>query len=206
MGGVKRFIFLGPDGVGKSSICDELKSSFESDGDVFVFHFRPFFLPKIFSAKDAAVDGKKFYDGSAKPSGSLRSIIRLCYFSLDFWIADCYYLFWSSIKRKRVIILFDRHLLDVFIHPVRYGVFLPDWVVLLSFRLTISPSKIFYFTTDPRVILQRKNEASEVGILEQNSRFQALKRIYKQAIQLEADKSLEELAAEVILWIDNEKI
>ena len=103
---------FGPDGVGKSTVIEELKVQLgASFAAVIQFHFRPMFGRKRADRPVTNPHGQP-------PRGRFISLIKLIYWLLDCW---CGYLFVirPGLRRAGLVIL-DRYYPDILVDPLRY--------------------------------------------------------------------------------------
>ena len=86
------------------------------------------------------------------------SVAALSLIVLDWWIG-----YWTRIIRQRAkhgLVVFDRHLLDMLVDPVRYRFGGPSWVVRTACRLVPRPDLIVVLDAPPSVVRARKQEVS----------------------------------------------
>jgi thymidylate kinase len=105
--------FLGPDGVGKSAVIQEMQRRFEPAFDtVTLFHFRPRFQKHV--GEGPAVTAPH----AQRPRILLVSVAKLTY-----WLVDCWYGYLVVIrpgKQRKGLVIFDRYYPDILVDPLRY--------------------------------------------------------------------------------------
>lgn len=155
-------VCLGPDGVGKSTICALLPERLEG---VLPwghrFHWRPGLLPKL---SRAAYDGAAT-SGSPPSRSKYRGIValgRFGYYWLDFVIG-----YWLVVFPKLVrptLVIGERYFPDVLVQPERYGFAVPGWLMRCAAWFVPNPDLIVLLKDDPQVIHARKPELSPARI------------------------------------------
>lgn len=148
---------VGPDGVGKSTIIEELKNQVSLSlplPRVLVKHWRPNLIPPL----NELLTGRK--QKSAGPVLPRRQpgrfqAIRLIYYFFDFliggWLTD------KPASATLKLILYDRCALDMAVDPVRFGLSSAKGTQWL-WRLTPKPDMVILLYDDPQRIYQRKAE------------------------------------------------
>jgi thymidylate kinase len=143
---------LGPDGVGKSAVIEQLQSQLlPGAGDITLFHFRPGFHKR-------AVEGPPVTCPHAqRPRSLLVSFGKLIY-----WLVDCWYGYLAVIrprKQRDGLVIFDRYYPDILVDPLRYR--LPthshafaQWITKLAPR----PDLYLLLDAPAEVVQQRKSE------------------------------------------------
>jgi thymidylate kinase len=87
------------------------------------------------------------------------SVAALVLVVLDWWVG-----YWTRIVRQRAkhgFVVFDRHLLDLLVDPVRYRYGGPRWVARMACRLVPRPDLIVVLDGSPAVVRARKQEVSQ---------------------------------------------
>lgn len=165
-----RIGFTGPDGAGKTTVIALLHQSlspvFEKATEYF--HFRPTLLPNLGEAAKSAgikkeVDRNYNNPHRGSKNGKVNSLVRLCYYTLDYIIG-----FWIKVKpqcRLTKVIIFDRYFTDIIADSRRSVIYLNKkflyyWGLLFIPKLDYN----ILLTADTDVILFRKQELSREGI------------------------------------------
>jgi thymidylate kinase len=159
---------LGPDGVGKSTLIEQLRMTF---GGAFrreqYFHWRPAVFARP-SPKKATTDPH------AKPSrAAWLSILYLMAFFLDHCIG--YAMVIRPLLARSGFVVFDRYFHDVQVDPRRFRYGGPNWLPRLLSRLVPSPDLVLLLDADENVILSRKRELSADETKRQREIYQRLK-------------------------------
>jgi len=150
----------GTDGSGKSTVIDGVKPALEDalHCPIFYRHMRPNLLPSIArlfrrpAPKDTVTNPH-----ASRPSGFLGSLLRLCYYSLDYTLG--YWLtIWPSMVKKPCLYIFDRYYYDYLIDPRRARIELPGWLLRLFLFFIPRPDLTLCLGADPHVIRSRKPE------------------------------------------------
>jgi thymidylate kinase len=145
---------LGPDGSGKSTLLTGLRDTWpRSIGPVHIHHLRPGRLTRRGRTPGPVVDPH-----GRPPRGTIMSVAALTFAMLDWWIG-----YWTWIVRQRArhgFVVFDRHLLDVLVDPVRYRYGGPSWVARAACRLVPRPDVIVVLDAPPAVVRARKQEVT----------------------------------------------
>jgi len=86
------------------------------------------------------------------------SAAALIFVVMDWWIG-----YWTKILRQRAkhgLVVFDRHLLDVLVDPLRYRYAGPSWLARAACRLVPRPDVIVILDASPAVVRARKQEVT----------------------------------------------
>lgn len=193
-------VFLGPDGAGKSSIINRIAKNVPSGfthGSASI-HFRPRWLPPIHRLLHPC---KKIEDNIViephknLPYGLIISLFRFLYYTADFVLGYYPKIYLPMVRDTLVII--DRYYYDYLIDPRRYRMGLPAWIPRLAMNIIPRPDLVIYLHNFPEKLHERKQELPIEELGRQVKAFQALLPKLKSAHQVNTDKSLEEVVAEV---------
>lgn len=162
--------FTGPDGSGKTTVIDLL---IENLGDVFrkahaYYHFRPALFGNLGEVAHAAGVKKTVDRDYSKPhrggkTGTLSSLARLAYYSIDYIIG--YWVKVKSVTRITRLVIFDRYYTDIICDSRRSRIYLnPKF--LYGFAKLFIPSLDYniLLTASSDAILARKRELDKEGI------------------------------------------
>ena len=170
----KVIAICGLDGAGKTTILDELNDIFVNllkRKKVYSGYWRPYVLPEIrelFGKKNskAGVDrvaqkGKTIRSNSRKVSSPAVSFIKMFYYWIDYILAEIKY---GSVHQRGGVVLFDRHYIDMIVHPQRFGMNLPREVMLFFYKFIPKPDRTFFLWCTPDEITARKQEFTKEEI------------------------------------------
>lgn len=162
--------FTGPDGAGKTTVID---MTIESMGDVFstanaYYHFRPTLFGNLGEVAHAAgvkkdVDRNYSDPHRGKKSGTISSLLRLFYYSVDYIIG--YFVKVKTLTRITKFVIFDRYYTDIICDSRRSSIYLPTKFLYYFGKLFIpSLNYNILLTADADVILARKKELDKESI------------------------------------------
>ena len=144
--------FFGPDGVGKSTVIEQLEQRLEPGfHGILRFHFRPGFHRHGHDHPPVTQPHAK------QPRGVAVSFLKLIY-----WLADCWFGYLTAVspcRRRRGLVIFDRYLPDMLVDPTRYR--LPaDCLQFAGWLTTFAPQPDLYVLLDApaEVVQERKSE------------------------------------------------
>jgi thymidylate kinase len=156
----KFIVFLGVDGVGKSSITHSLKKMCEDENkDLIIEHWRPNLFPALRNNKEIYTDNVNQIKTSENLGikKNLISLIRYFYYTLDFFLGYQFKLK-KQIKNGNTFII-ERYFFDNMINPHRYKFFNP-FLDNFIYKLIAKPDLLVLLTCDPKIAFERKNELS----------------------------------------------
>lgn len=180
--------FLGPDGVGKSSLIKRLQREKLPFRRVEVFHLKPGILGRKKRASVITEPHKK------KLYGKFTSLLKLMQFFLEYTVG--YFLKVFPLKVKSTFVIFDRYYDDLLIDPIRYRY--GGSLKLASFlkKFIFKPDIYIVLMADPEVIYSRKKE---LDLKEIEKQILRLKEIVdnKRYFEVNASYSIDDSLAEV---------
>ena len=186
---------LGPDGVGKSTLLDAIRTIFEEKFQIHNIHFRPQTLDRFLKRSNHAqvVDPHSDYVKTTQTKSG--AIFRVFYFLCDFWLFRIYFKFLISGSRNTLVI-FDRGSQDPLVDPIRYRLRSSKYAQLVS---KYAPKSDFQLALEdsPEAIYSRKNELNIEEIKLQLNRLYDLKsggiinKIYKSDLSLAPNVAVE---------------
>lgn len=189
-------VFIGPDGIGKSTMSEELKNLLQSNNlyaEIKVYHHRFDFIPQLSRLKrDRHVSKRLSTNRSAKNSeivlhSPIRTLIYMVYYGLDYLIG--YFDIWRR-KMSGGGTIFDRYLYDFNIQKSYSSI--PSRVKKIYANIFPSPSLIVFLYANPHIVVKRKQELSLEDHIEQNSECLKLLRAHKnKAVFCNCNESLE---------------
>lgn len=145
-------VFLGPDGVGKSSVISRLRTELAPafKGRTKAHHLRPGLVGRKANASDGANPHAKM------ERGVVMSLVKLGVWWLDYTLG-----YWVDVFPKMVratLVTFDRYFDDLLVDPKRYRFKGPEWLVHLTHRMLPRPDLVVLLDAPPEVICSRKEE------------------------------------------------
>ena len=191
---------VGPDGVGKSTILRELKNQYLDTKSVCsrvdMRHWRPGLLPQLgqlFKKQSAEEQDKNNQPVPPRRDPGRFTLFRSLYYSLDFILG--YWLIDRPSTAKFHIVLYDRHALDMYVDPVRYGIDkMPKWLL----KVIRKPDFLILLSDAPELIRKRKAELSTQEISRQLSTWESLYQQGKVDDIIRVDGPSEQIAARVM--------
>jgi thymidylate kinase len=178
-------VFEGADGVGKSTLIENLLPIFKGitgRSDTLMFHWKP--------TRDSRRLAGDIAGAPSDPRGkqtrcALLSILFLTYHWLGFWTGYFRYVLPLRIKNRAVI--GDRYAYEFFLDPVRLRLNLPQWMLRLAAMTTPQPDLVICMTADPSQIVQRKPELSVSEIDTYQHRLRGLVAKKGRCVELSAE-------------------
>lgn len=207
----KCLAFCGLDGAGKTTILDELNMIFVDllkSKKVFYGYWRPFVIPEIrelFGKKNSkdgidqkAQKGVTVVEPEKKPKNKLVSMVKLLYYWIDYMFSPLKY---GGIRSRGGMVLFDRHYVDMVVHPQRFEMSLPRWLILLLYKLIPKADYTFFLYCTPDEILQRKQEFTKEEIKEMTDDYLKVGKSIKNFIPIHTNTSIAEEIDEILSHI-----
>lgn len=207
----KVLAFCGLDGAGKTTILDEMNDMFVSllkEKKVFYGYWRPYVIPEIrelFGKKNskAGVDqkaqkGVTVVEPEKKPKNPIVSFVKFCYFWLDYMLSGRKY---GSIHQRGGIVLFDRHYIDMAVHPLRFEMKLPRWIILLMYKFIPKADYTFFLYCTPDEILQRKQELTKEEIQKMTDDYLSVGKHFKNFVPIHTNTTIAQEIDEILSHI-----
>jgi thymidylate kinase len=154
---------LGVDGAGKSTLIDAILPILNAatHNAVVVQHLRPTLLPPLarLKGKKRLPPGPVLEPHGSTPSGTLGSLFRLVYLTIDYLIG---YWLWTrpQVAKQPTVVIFDRYAYDMALDQRRFRIRLPSRVAWWFAALVPKPDLIICLHGNPEVIVARKQELS----------------------------------------------
>ncbi|MCP4139311.1 MAG: hypothetical protein GY755_03305 [Chloroflexi bacterium] len=182
--------FLGTDGVGKSTIIDELEKTFTSASISGVFiHHRSKGKPKP--------EKEIILHHDLPPHSFLLSVGKVL-FRFFKWLLEYYFDYSQKMRKEDILILQDRpYFYDMAIDPLRYRYGGPS--KLVWFLAKLAPQADTYITFDApiNVLLARKQEVSKEELIRQRIDYINLADSLANSHIVSTDQSLKAVTNEV---------
>jgi thymidylate kinase len=195
----KVVVLLGPDGIGKSTLCREISKNVELYYPaVKVNHLRPKLMRPLsdirpLKSKGQAEEARKYQKESAN---LLMSLIRMAYYSVDYTLGYWVKIFPDVVKGNLVI--FDRYFYDYHVDRGQKGVFLPDRFLRLIFTAFPKPDNVIVLTAPPQIVRGRRADLSEAALVDQFQRLENLSVLYPNVTVLSAEELPEVIATRIL--------
>lgn len=196
---------IGTDGSGKSTIIDSitpiLNEAFHNG--VEYYHLRPHWLPDIgvlLGKRDEEEGGIASNPHGAEPSGLMMSLIRWCYYLLDYSFGY-FRKIWFVKHTKAHVALFDRYYYDYYIDPHRLGVRLPKWIVRAGECIVPKPDIILCLGGKPELIYERKPETSFEEVKRQMAEMRLFCAYHHRAVWIDTTQTVEQSVKDAMVAI-----
>lgn len=192
---------LGVDGAGKSTVINAILPALNAatHNAVVVQHLRPTLLPPL-----ARLKGKKHLPvgpvlepHGSSPSGTLGSLFRMVYLTLDYLLG---YWFWTrpKIAKQPTVVIFDRYAYDMALDPRRFRIGLSSCVAGWFASLAPKPDLIICLHGDPEVIAARKGELPVEETKRQVNALREFARREPRAVLISTDTGIDETRDQVL--------
>jgi thymidylate kinase len=189
---------LGPDGSGKSTLLAALRDGWPRTlGAVQVHHLRPHRLDRPGAAAGPVVDPH-----GQPPRAAVPSAAALAFVVADWWIG-----YWSRIARERAkhgLVVFDRHLLDVLVDPLRYRYGGPVWLARAACSIVPRPDVVVVLDAPPDVVRLRKTEVAPAESARQSAAYRRLAADLGRAHLVDASGSPDQVLDTVTAIVRNQ--
>lgn len=194
-------VFIGPDGVGKTTISNMLLES-EIANKLFYrkFYFHTNFpilppLRKVVSYFDF-LRRKKIKNVSKetlKPLPWWKAIIYPIYYGVNYFLG--HFWIWRQKANGGSLIIFDRYFHEYFINS--QFVKCPRWLLFIIEKFVVKPDLLVFLKTSPGVIYERKKELSISEIERQLKECEKICARYKNSYIIDASKPPEKILEEI---------
>lgn len=201
--------FTGPDGVGKTTVIEQIQSIYNAlYKEIPLYHFRPSLIGNLGEVAHSAGLKKEVDRDYSKPhrgekTNIFSSLIRLLYYSIDYICG--YFLQIRKFLNQRNIVIFDRYYTDIICDSRRSRIYL-NYKFLYRFGKLFIPSLDYniLLTAKTDTVLSRKKELDEEGIRTINEKIDYLanKKGYKKILN---EQTPEIAVSEILNYIfDNQ--
>lgn len=187
---------IGTDGSGKTTVINLLQTAFSgaAHNGYFYYHMFPGLFPSLSQLlkkekKGPFVPVTDPHGG--KQSGFIGSLVRICYYSLDYTIGYWVKVYLCRVK-KASIHVFDRYYYDYLLDQKRAAIKLPLWIRKLFVSIYPSPCIIFCLGANPEEIFERKKELPLPEIQRQVSALKEFQKHHKNAYWIDTGCSIED--------------
>jgi thymidylate kinase len=182
-------VFLGPDGVGKSTVIEAVRQSLSP---AFLRYSYQTFAPSLIPS---SLQPKKDTPHQLPPRGLVASWIKAA------WWAVCYTAGYAASVRPTLaragLVINHRYLPDAIVDPKRYRYSGPRWVLRLLWRVAPKPDLLFVLDAPAEVIQARKKEVAPAETARQRDGYRAVATGMPNAHVISTDRPLPEVVGEV---------
>lgn len=180
---------MGPDGVGKSTLINNLVPSMESVFDrQRIFHWRPMLLWRRKNFRDVS------RPHSLPADGGWRSAARVFAHILDYWLG--YWLVIRPLLARSGLVVFDRYFSDVLVDPKRYRYGGPLWLPRMLRHLVPEPDLTLLLDAPEETVLSRKQEIDTTEMRRQRALYLRYAGNCPSARIIDATRSFSEVSIE----------
>lgn len=185
---------IGPDGVGKTTICQGFQKRLEKFPfrKIFYYHGRFELFPELGKLYNRLIAGGKEAGNrnaaTPKEVGNLRALLYLAYYGLEYLIGWPWFL-WAKIRGY--IFIFDRYFYDFFANE-RY----PKLFLFIS-KIIPRPDLLFVIDAKPELIYERKKELTIDEIKSQLRVFQGPLLEFTRPIKIKNEGSIEDILVKI---------
>lgn len=153
---------IGPDGSGKTTLCTLLNEAPYQNLPFRDKFYRRFFFPGLTAmmrkGRERAFGEAEVVRGphGKAPHSLPVGVVRMSYTVLRFWISE-----FSWVRHriaKNGLVLYDRHLIDVYVDPARLRFKGPTWMSRLFARLAPQPELVILLDAPAEIVHPRKQE------------------------------------------------
>lgn len=200
--------FCGLDGAGKTTIINILQEVFIfvlKKKKVYQGYWRPYLLPELRtligkenSKANVNTDSNENLDKQLQQKQGMASLLKFFYYWLDYILGIFKF---ASIYKKGGIVLFDRHYIDMILHPQRFGMNLSKSFMLFMYNFIPKPNYTFFFWASPEEIHKRKVEFSKEEISQQIDLYMKIGGNIKNFYSIETNKTIASEIDEILYII-----
>ena len=159
-------VFLGPDGVGKSTVIDHMRQALgEAFAGVNYQTFAPALLPEN-------LQPKKETPHELPPRSLPISLVKAAWWSICYTAG--YYVAVRPPMARAHLVLNHRYLLDAIVDPRRYRYSGPLWLLKAIWRIAPKPDLIILLDAPAEIINARKRETTLAETARQRDGYRAL--------------------------------
>lgn len=158
--------FYGPDGVGKSSVIQEIFEDPEIPffSDKKVFHFRPSLFPYlsefVLKKKNIIKSGNPYL---RKPYSKFVSLLKITYYILDYTLGFLFII--RPLLAREYLIIFDRYYIDQIVDAERIRLNINKTFLFKIYKYIIpKPDINICLFGSPEIIISRKADLTEERI------------------------------------------
>ncbi len=185
-------VFLGPDGVGKSSVIAAVALGVAG---AFNRTARYGFAPGLLTWLRRP-SGANAQPHAVPPRSAVMSIVRaVCYWLVYYLL--CYRLRVRLQLARSTLVMHDRHLIDALVDPKRYRYGGPMWLLRVIWRFVPQPDLIVLLDAPPEVLQARKQEVPFEESARQREAYRSLVRSMENGHVVDSTRPLEQVVGDV---------
>lgn len=173
----KTVVFLGPDGAGKTTLLSLVEDGLRSRKiDFERYYFAPGYLKRYRPSGMPTVNTNP-HKGQQYGAGLVLLKVLLMLFEFNMGL--------PKVKRRKVLVLFDRFIHDLLIDPRRYRMGRVRWWMRVLLKLAPRPDLVVIITAPPEVIQARKQEVPPEETARQVAAYRQAKGLFPRTIGVE---------------------
>ncbi len=182
-------VFLGPDGVGKSTVIEAVKASLSP---AFLRYSYQTFAPSLIPSP---LQPKKDTPHQLPPRGKAASWMKAA------WWSVCYTAgYYASIRptvARAGLVINHRYLPDAIVDPKRYRYSGPQWILKALWKVAPKPDLLIVLDAPADVIQARKKEVAPAETARQRDGYRAVAEALPNAHVVSTNRPLAEVVGEV---------
>ena len=182
-------VFLGPDGVGKSTVIDAVREALKP---AFLRYSYQTFAPSLIPSK---MQPKKDTPHQLPPRGKAASWLKAA------WWSACYTAgYYASIRptvARAGLVINHRYLPDAIVDPKRYRYSGPQWILKALWKVAPKPDLLIVLDAPADVIQARKKEVAPAETARQRDGYRAVAENTPNAHVVSTNRPLPDVVAEV---------
>ena len=182
-------VFLGPDGVGKSTVIDAVEAAL---APAFLRYSYQTFAPSLLPSK---MQPKKDTPHQLAPRGKFASWVKAAWWSVCYTAG--YYASVRPTVARAGLVLNHRYLPDAIVDPKRYRYSGPAWVLKALWKVAPKPDLLFVLDAPADVIQARKKEVAPAETARQRDGYRRVAERLSNAHVVSTNRPLAEVVGEV---------
>ena len=185
-------VFLGPDGVGKSTVIEGVKDDL---ADAFLRTDYYTFAPSLIPQRLQTGVKKKTPHALLPPRSYPASLVKAAWWSVCYTAG--YLVSIQPAKARSSFVMNHRYLLDAIVDRRRYRYSGPVWLLKLIWKVAPKPHLVILLDADPQIIWARKKEVALEETIKQRDGYRAVVEPLKFSRLVVASQPVEQVRSEV---------